>query len=365
MAVAAPVVVGVTALAIDTGVLGVSRGQLQTAADAAALAGAAALQQRIVTQADVTAAGASAVAFAAKNSVLGDAAALEANPTNSNDGTRDLVVGRIDPTDAAQVLRTDSSKLPYFNAVEVRATRSASRGGAIPTFFFGNAGTDMSVSSTAAVMTMSGFQRGDGSTSVNCLPIVLDQTTATNMFNGATTDLYSYNSASNSVSSGSDGVTESRAYPVSNGSPGNWGTVKIGVNNNSTSTLKSQISGGITPSQMATFADGVFKLDGTGSLVLDGNPGISAGIKGALTDIIGQPRWMPVYDPNRSGGNGNNAYYTIVTFVPIRVMAVNFSGSNKYVVVQPATIPRTDPTLYWSIRPATSVPTAYKLRLVR
>lgn len=357
LAISAPVLVGVAGLAVDTAVLGVSRAQLQTAADAAALAGAAQLEHDTVTVAYTTAARDSAVSFAGKNKVLGSAVSLSSS--------QDLAVGYISPTDTTETLSTDSSMLAQFNAVRVTASRTSTHGGSIPRIFSG-AGTDMKVSSTAVVLAATGFQRVDSATYVQCLPIALDKTTAVNMFSSKTSDLYKYNTASNTVVSGSDGIAESVVYPVSNASAGNWGTVNIGVSNNGTSTLNAQISSGISPSQMATFTNAILKPDAsTGLIVLGGNPGISAGIKSALNSIVGQTRWMPIYDPSQSGGNGNNAYYTIVSFAPVRVMAVNFTGSNKYVVVQPATMSRTDKTIYWDVRPANSYPRSYKVALIR
>ena len=75
-------------------------------------------------------------------------------------------------------------------------------------------------------------------------------------------------------------------------------------------------------------------------LHLVGNPGISAGIKSALDAIIGKPVTIPIYDIN--GGNGNNAWYRVIAFAGVRIMAVNFQGNPKYVIVQPANV--IDPT---------------------
>jgi hypothetical protein len=152
-----------------------------------------------------------------------------------------------------------------------------------------------------------------------------------------TTDQYTYNAATNTVTSGPDGITESQLYPVKNGSPGNWGTIKVGVSNNSTSTLSAQIENGITPAELATYPNSTIQLDTTQSppsITFQGNPGLSAGIKSALTDIIGLPVAVPIYD--ESGGNGNNAWYRVIAFQPSRILAVNFQGNPKYVIIQPA-----------------------------
>ena len=178
----------------------------------------------------------------------------------------------------------------------------------------------------------------DGKIGVNLLPIVLDLPTYNAMVAGQSTDQYTYNASNNSVTLGPDGITESMLYPVGSGSPGNWGTIEVGVTNNSTSTLNSQILNGISPSQMATFPNGIIQLDPTtGTIVFSANPGISAGISSALNQIIGNPVMLPIYDPSYgTGGNGSNSTYTVVKFAEVRLVATNFQGGNKYVIVQPA-----------------------------
>jgi hypothetical protein len=156
---------------------------------------------------------------------------------------------------------------------------------------------------------------------------------------GQTTDQYSYSASTGTVTAGADGITESQLYPVSSGSPGNWGTIKVGVSNNSTSVLGAQIRNGITPGQLATFPNSTIQLDNTlspPSITFQGNPGISAGIKDDLSSIIGVPVVFPIYD--QSGGNGNNAWYRVIAFQPARIMSVNFQGNPKYVIIQPALI---------------------------
>jgi hypothetical protein len=157
------------------------------------------------------------------------------------------------------------------------------------------------------------------------------------MMSGSTGDSYTFSSASynpptsNGVASGGDGVKESVTYPVASGLAGNWGTINFGVSNNSTSILGDQIRNGVTPAQMLNeYPDGNVVVPHQFSA----NPGISAGIKGDLTSIIGRAVTVPIYD--QSGGNGNNAWYHVYAFASIRIVAVNMTGSNKYVIVQPA-----------------------------
>jgi hypothetical protein len=340
-----PVLVGGVALAVDIGVLATARAQLRTVADSAAMAGANRLALPLaagnpVASADVTAAQSQAIAVAADNKILQVPATLLPNAQNTDTGTEDMVVGYINPSDPTRTFSNSSSLLPYFNAVKVTARRDATHGGIVPAFFsriFGNQGA--TIAETSVVLCeVTGMRSLDGTTGANLLPIVLDLPTYSAMIAGQTTDQYTYNASTGTVSSGADGVTESKLYPVSSGSPGNWGTIKVGVSNNSTSTLSAQIQYGITPSELATFPGGVIQLDPTtGTIVFPGNPGISAGIKSAIDAIIGRPVIIPIYDPTYgTGGNGNNAAYTVVKFARVRVLASSFQGNPKYVTIQPA-----------------------------
>jgi len=252
------------------------------------------------------------------------------------------MVGYLDPTNSSSTLDPSSASTSRFNSVQVKILRDATHGGSIPTVFaqlMGFGGTKVTVSSTATAQSysISGFQ-AVGSLNANLLPIVLDKTTWQSMLAGTgyATDQYTYNSSTNTVTSGADGIYESQLYPVSSGSPGNWGTIKVGVSNNSTSTLSAQILNGITPDELATFPNSTIQLDSTQSppsITFSGNPGISAGIKSALTSIIGKPVVVPIYD--ESGGNGNNAWYRVIAFQPARILSVDFQGNPKYVIIQP------------------------------
>ncbi len=347
-----PVLIGFVTLSVDTSVLAVARSQLSTAADSAALAGAQQLAsdyrlQGLSNLSTLLATPNSrAASFAAANKVLGQGVTVVQNPLNLA-GVGDVQVGYVDPTNPKAAMVTSPLSILLFNAVQVNAQRNPTHGGVVPTFFgslMGYQGSNVTVQSTAMAWpySVSGFQVSENN-NAELLPIVLDKTTYQAMMAGTTTDQYAWNPLTQTVTLGPDGVTESQLYPVVSGNPGNWGTIKVGVSNNSTSVLSSQIQNGITPAQLATFPSGVIQLDTTQSppsITFSGNPGISAGISSALQSIIGQPVTIPIYD--QSGGNGSNAWYRVIAFAPVRVLSVNFQGNPKYVTVQPALL--TDPT---------------------
>lgn len=347
------VLLGMVALSVDLGVQSVTRAQLRTSSDAAALAGAAKLatDRRIASNItsvnpEISGAQSAASTIARINKVLGAEPVIVF--TASNTPSNDIAIGYLDPNNAASTLDCSSTLTLLFNSVQVRLQRSSERGGLIPTSFARILGIEgmqaVSTGTATALLFRIGGFKTDGGQNAHLLPIVLDKDTYDKMIDPVynTTDQYTYNTSTRTITSGADGVQESKLYPVKDGLPGNWGTIKIGVDNNSTSTLGSQIRYGITPSQMARYPGGI-KLDPSTSppsITFEGNPGISSGIKDDLTAILGRPVSLPIFD--QSQGNGNNATYRVVGFAPVRLMAVNFQGNPKYVIVQPALV--RDPT---------------------
>ncbi|MCX7419077.1 MAG: hypothetical protein NT013_06010 [Planctomycetia bacterium] len=149
---------------------------------------------------------------------------------------------------------------------------------------------------------------------------------------------YSYNATTKAVSSGTDGIKEVTLYPDgTNTTAGNRGTVDIGSSNNSTADLSRQIRYGPNEADLAYFG-GKVQIPASGLLALNGDTGLSAGIKDDLAAIIGQPRAIPIF--RSVSGPGNNATYQICKFVGIRILFVQLTGSpsQKKVVVQPAPV---------------------------
>jgi Flp pilus assembly protein TadG len=306
VALTLPIVLGVAALGLDAGLLYLQRRQAQSAADAGALAGAYALSNG----SSFSTAQSAAIAVGSQNGIT---------------------------ITASQV--TEPAQYVAGSAIAVTVTSTKPRSFSA---LWGTGTMTATASATAFAQTSIKGIQGSGSLSASLLPIALDKTDWTNMMTGQSTDQYTYNAASNTVSNGPDGIYEAQMYPLS-GLPGNDGTIKVGVNDNSTSTLSAQISSGISASQLATYPNSTIQLDSTlspPSITFQGNPGLSAAIKSALTSIIGQPVAVPIYD--QSSGNGNNATYRVIAFQPARILAVSLTGNSKYVIIQPAIL--NDPT---------------------
>lgn len=322
------------AFAVDIGYVYVARDQLQRTADAAAISACwdlvdvSAPPGQSNTSAATAAAIASASQFAAYNTVLNSAPTL---------GSSDVTIGYLsNPSDPTVVMNTSGTNTP--NAVTVRVQRANSRNGEVPFFFartMGFVSQSLEAQATAALIyNVKGFTTPSDGSNLGMLPFALDKTTWDALIAGTGTDNWKMDSCNGSVTAGSDGVKECNLYPQGTGSPGNRGTVDIGSCSNSTADIARQIVNGISTSDLSHHG-GKLELDATGKLYLNGDTGISAGVKDELASIIGEPRIIPIFQSVT--GPGNNATYTIVQFAGVRIMEVKLTGSmsSKKVTIQP------------------------------
>ena len=343
-------VTGFTALAVDVGFMTQTKAQMQAAADASALSAGLELPNgwgtgKVSTAQQVDSAGKSGAQAVAVTYRLGEQAAAYL------DTTRDVRFGQRTKTSGGAWVETWGAA-PY-NIVEVTIHRDqpivgdvATRGDQeLPLFFaraMGNKTASLIARATATLAPGGGFYIPPGS-GLTCplLPIAMDETSWNDLIlNGAGSDNYKFNPSSNgngTVTPGTDGIKELSMYPGSNATlpSGNRGTVDIGSSGNSTADLSRQIRFGPNEADLAYFG-GRVQIPASGLLALNGDTGLSAGIKDDLAAIIGQPRAIPIF--RSVSGPGNNATYQICKFVGIRILYVKLTGSpsQKQVIIQPA-----------------------------
>jgi Flp pilus assembly protein TadG len=332
---------GLAAFAVDIGYIYMSYSQLQSSSDSGSLAGAQLLVNDSLVKASPTYttahsnARSAAVSFAASNRVGAALPSVDSNSSNSSDG--DVVLGYMaDPSVPGATL--DFSNPLLFNAVQVRVRKHSNKNGLVESFFskvWGNPGEPLAARATA-VMSSSivGFKVTSESGNADVLPFAVKKSAWDALLAGSGADDFKYDSTG-AVVSGSDGILELNMFPVDNGASGNSGTVDIGNSNNSTADLTRQIRYGVNSSDLA-YIGGALQLGADGTLVLNGDTGISAGIKDDLESIKGKPRSICLY--STVAGNGNNAMYTIVGFAGVRIMKVKLTGNPKYVTIQPAAV---------------------------
>ncbi len=133
-----------------------------------------------------------------------------------------------------------------------------------------------------------------------------------------------------------DSTLEFNMFPQSTGLAGNSGTVNLVGNINSTNTLRRHIVEGLSAEEMEWLPNGRMELGADGTMVLNGNTGISAGMQHALSQVLEQPKILPLY--STASGNGNNAQYTIVGFTGVQINSFSFKGSKnsaKNIMISP------------------------------
>ena len=333
------------AMGVDLGYIQNARVELQTSADAAAMAAAWELVDTDWLSGsanmadDVSAARERALEYAAYNKVCQAAPALDPNTPNWESG--DVVIGyRSNSADYDDPL--DTSDPSKFNAVQVRVRRTSLQNGEVPLFFGKALGLDsvatQAIATAALAKNFGGFRTPPEGETLGVMPFALDKETWDNLINNSVgSDSWNWDAECEEVVAGGDGIKEVNLYPQATGSPGNRGTVDIGGNNNSTSDLARQIVDGISRQDMIDLGKPL-EFDANGKLYLNGDTGISAGVKDELASITGKTRIIPIFEC--VSGNGNNANYTIVEWAGVRILDVKLTGSmnSKRVIIQPASV---------------------------
>lgn len=369
------ITIGFAAFTVDFGIVTLAKGQMQNAADSAAHAAALELARSFGPGFELTEEQAEQVARERAVEMVGRFRTADVESTIA-DEVRDVRVGRRTWDDSTGTWVDEWGVSPY-NMVEVTVRRTVADTTALPMTFaqvLGQDNFELTTRSVYALQPGNGFRLPPGSPSsdtINILPIALDLGSWSNLMdqiygtstasatssstetgNGknkknnsgtgnATTfdDEYAWLPADGVVDDAqTDGIPEINIYPDLNSgwAPGNRGTVDLGHPGNSTADLKRQIRYGLNSYDLSFFPDNKITFDEDGALYLNGDTGISAGIQSALEDIIGQVRAIPIFIA--VSGQGNNATYTVVKFVGVRIMDVKLSGgpSSRHLTVQPA-----------------------------
>ncbi len=349
-AVMGTVMLGFAAISVDVAYLYNAQAELQSVADAAALAGAIELldEQRMLGETEMQDIFGSvrerAAYFAKANYVARHGIAMDTNGANISGG--DLLIGRL--SNFANKHETLSLIEPErFNTVAVRVRRDGTMNGPVRLWFariFGFQSASLVAESAAGFDgSVVGFRKAPGTGNPQVLPLAIHEdywdavVAAMPGGNAEYGDNYTFDPVTGLVSAGSDGFPEINIYPgsgIGQLPPGNYGTVDIGSNNNSTADISRQINEGLNDDDL-DFYDGEFTL-ANGPILLNGDTGISNGFKDDLASIIGMPRTVPLFDDVY--GPGGTSTFRIVRFAGIRIMHVSLKGAmnKKAVVIQPA-----------------------------
>ncbi len=294
-------IMGFLALAVDYGYLLKVRTDLQTAADAAALAAVRELIPANHGAQNVAQARSMARSF------------VEANMGGSFQvRDSDIQIGRYDPTTIysnVQLLNNGT-----LDTVRITIRRDQNSNSPVGLFFaraIGIPNCNVAATATAVLQRSSSLKVGGRALAFAVSKSVWDAHRVGDQFQ-------TYNGR----------VVDSSGQSIS----GNWGTVNLGAQNNSTSDLSAQIQNGLRQKDLnALKANGRIgdstQIDTTQPMSVQGDPGLSSGMKSAVAAIHGQTRYIPIFDT--VSGSGNNTNYRIIGWGAVRVINSNFQGSNN------------------------------------
>jgi Flp pilus assembly protein TadG len=342
------------AFAVDLGWITHTQNELQAAADAAALAGAAQLPDGFVqyytpgqTSAQQTTILNNATAAArtyAKNYASSNRAG-DVSSLNLQDS--DIEFGY---TDSSGNYTPLSSYSGFPNTVQVLLRRDSQANGSLGTFFgrvLGVNSVDLEVTASATIYagTVNSFST-TGPLNSRILPMTYD----VNHWNNYLQTGQSPDGTTDTV----NGVPALDIYPSIKFS-GNFGELSLDQSNDGASTISDWISSGVSKTALqAEVNAGLLPLSShNSSLAPDwkGNPGLKDSTIQSVGDNVGQVYLMPLYKPVNPGtaannyadyqagsGNGTNYDYTIVQFVGVKILAVDSTGNNKSITVAPAAV---------------------------
>jgi Flp pilus assembly protein TadG len=311
MCVLLPVLLAMGAFAIDVGYVCYMRSQAQTAADAAGLA---AVEELPGGQSSVDSV---ASRYALLNLPPASGAQVTAEIGTWDGNTATFAPGNWNGADAVRitVLRPNASL--FFG------------------HFLGHSHADITASAiTAYEDRISGFEIKDGAPACSLMPFAVDRHVwIDKIVNGNGSDEWTYDKDNKTVGTGGDTVPELNMYPTHGVTPGNFCTVDIGKTNNASPDIERQILDGPSAADLEMHG-GKLELDAeTGTLMLNGETGISSGFKDALWSIRGLPRTIMLYDQVTE--QGETTYYRIVGFVGITIVDSDLTTGQKHVTVQP------------------------------
>lgn len=348
-------VFGFLAFTVDVGYIALTKAQLEAANDAGVRAAVYELRDGLGFGATKTDSEAKASAMQAATTVAGANRAGDQSSIYVN-STRDVRVGNVvfDPTTGTWAkqwnvapynmveLSLHRDQLPAGNTETGEGNPVTPNGDApLPLFFapvIGHDDAPLLTKAVSALLPGKGFRVPTGSGKrADILPFALDLDTWNDLINNNTgDDNYTCNVQTETVSAGGDGISEVNLYPDGdkNLPPGNRGTVDLGAGNNSSSDIARQILYGLNAYDLSFFPNNEISASSSNPLMLNGDTGISAGFKDELEAIKGESRAIPIF--THVSGNGNNAMYTVVKFVGIRIVDVKLTGNPKHLIVQPS-----------------------------
>lgn len=343
---------GMLAFSVDLSYAVSVRSDLQSAADAAALAGASQMQSYFVqynypgitsSQQSTVVSSVTGTSAGSPRKVAESTAALnKAGGVSISVPDADVSFGYLN---SAGTYSATYSGFP--NTIQVVTRRDATANGALSLFFgpiLGVNTTSLTATARATIYVgdVTSLQTITGIDS-HILPVALDYKSWTNfMATGQARD--------GTTQYGSNGYPQLQVYPDPGNASGQFGLLDVGPPSNNTPAFESWIDDGETPNDIDyLLSNNLLPVSPTAPEAWKGGPGMKSALVSYFASVEGQSVLIPIfqaveYSPSyvAASGNGQGSYYNIIGFVGVTVTQATGSGSNMVIAVQPAAV--TDPT---------------------
>jgi Flp pilus assembly protein TadG len=369
---------GMMAFAVDMGYITHTQNELQSAADAAALAGASQLTNNFVSYyLPGTSADQQATLLSTAESNAKAQAKLYAGYNTASGVSLTLLDGDIEfgYTDSSGNYTPCPTWTGYPNTVKVTLRRDGSANGPLGLFFGPVIGTPTTNLTAIAAATLyagsiDGFNTAASNFSARLLPVTYDVNHWNNFIKTG-------QSPDGNTDIGSNGLAQLDVYPSLKFS-GDFGELSLNQVTNGASTINHWINNGVSKADLqAEYSAGLLPLSSHNTLPAPtytntppdwkGNPGVKDTTIQTAGDNVGQVYLLPLFKPVNPGvpdptlyqagaGSGANYYYTIVQFVGVTISSVTSGGSTKAITVQPTATISPD-ALFTNLAPA-AAPTA-------
>jgi hypothetical protein len=225
----------------------------------------------------------------------------------------DIEIGRFDP----DTVYTSFSLLNngIYDSVRITVRRSDLANASISLYFarvFGNDSANINARATAVLQKAKYLEPG-----ADILPIAMSSEVWDSRARGDSWSVY-----------GDGRILDGLGNEI----PGNWGTLDIGSNSNSTNDLGNQINDGLRQSDLdALHAAGTIpdntRIAGTAQIWLNGDTGFSSGIRHGIENAHGHKKIAPIFDQTISQGGGLE--FRVVGWGVVEVVNSRWNGNSK------------------------------------
>ncbi|MBN1852878.1 MAG: hypothetical protein JW829_09145 [Pirellulales bacterium] len=305
------VLVGLIAFSVDYGYLLKTRTDLQRAADASALAAVRDLIRKDDGTQDLDQVRSTVREYVSDN--LEDMSFVVAS--------EDIEIGRYDPQSIYSNLTLLNNGT--FDTVRVTLRRDGTTNPAVRLFFARVLGTNQAnITATATAVLQKAQIMNPGA---DVLPFATPKELWDDLEPGGTWIAY-----------GDGKLKDAYGTDV----PGNWGTVDIGSEDNSTDALNDQILHGLRQGDLdALYEDNripeLTHIDSSIDSLMQGDTGLSVGLKSSVRAVHGCQRIVPIYDQLSGDLNGNNLEFHVVGWGVVTVIDSTWQGEvNTYVILR-------------------------------